>query len=671
MLLITAVAQVLVAAAPSFELAAVRADKPPVIDGSVSDGEWAGASRATDFIQYEPQRGEPSPFRTEALVLYDDRNLYVAFRAYDDRPIAAQLTGRDADLYADDAVVVLLDSAHDRQSAFYFMTNALGTQADGRIGDDGRMRDTSWDAPWDSAALRSAEGWTAEMRIPFSSIKYTAGDDVTWGLNLGRSRRRSLEVSFWTGPLENRDRVSGAGNLVGLKIPPPVDRLQVIPYGLSHFEEGMSSDWQAGGDVRYALTSELALYGTVNPDFAIIEADQEQVNLTRFEISLPEKRQFFLDGNDLFQQRIRTFYSRRISDIVAGGKLFGRQGPWTLAFLTTQSEPLEESTSEAHSRANYSVARIQRDVLGRSYVALMAANRRFEGLDQGSVGLDTNLFFTDTWGMTGQLVHSYGEHDKGTLAFFVRPAYDSSTGHFHVRYQHLGDRFADNVNVIGFIPDDNRRELDSALEKKLWLKSGPVEQLSYDSNYKIYWSQSGVLRGWEIRQDLTTELRNRFSAGVSFVTDLQSFEKDFRNRSLGFEIGYNTREYESAKVGFTFGRNFDSDFRLWTATARHKFSDKLSAEYELEHLTLDPDPEGESTWIHVLRASQFFTKDLFLRVFFQTNTAIDRNNIQAVFVYRYRPPFGTFQIAYQRGTAEFGQRSGQGNTLFFKVTAVF
>jgi hypothetical protein len=124
-------------------------------------------------------------------------------------------------------------------------------------------------------------------------------------------------------------------------------------------------------------------------------------------------------------------------------------------------------------------------------------------------------------------------------------------------------------------------------------------------------------------------------------------------------------------VGFQFGRNFDSDFRLWTAAAGYKVSDGLSVEYELQRLTLDPDPNMSSTWIHVVRANHFFTKDLFLRAFFQTNSAIDRRNVQAVFVYRYKPPFGTIQLAYQRGTAEFGQASGQGNTLFLKGTWVF
>ena len=457
---------------PGFELTAVKAVEPPVIDGVIGEEEWTGAALATDFVQYEPRRGEPSDVRTEALVLYDTGHLYVAFRARDPLPVTSQLTRRDEDLFGDDAVVVLLDSALSRQSAYLFVTNALGTQLDAVVSDDGRVHDSDWDAAWESAAQLTDDGWSAELKIPFTSIKYAAGEEKTWGLNLGRSRRRTLELSFWAGPLENQLRVSQAGRLVGLNVPPPVDRLQVIPYGLSQLQEGRAPDLQAGGDVRFALTPQLALYGTLNPDFATVEADQELVNLTRFEISLPEKRQFFLEGNELFQQRIRTFYSRRVTDIIAGGKLQGRQGPWTLAFLTTQSEPLEDSTSEETSRANYSVARVQRDVLGRSYVALMAANRRLDGLDQGSVGLDTNLFFSDTWGMTGQFVHSYGEHDDGTLAFFARPSYDSPTGHFHVRYSHLGNRFRDNVNVIGFVQDDDRRELDSAVEKTFWLAKG-------------------------------------------------------------------------------------------------------------------------------------------------------------------------------------------------------
>ena len=654
------------APASPFVLKAVKAGKPPVIDGIVGADEWRGAALATDFIQYEPRRGEPSGVRTEALVLYDAGHLYVAFRAFDAEPITAQFTQRDSDLSRDDAVAIVLDTVSDHRSGYYFVTNALGTQADGRISDDGRTSDGSWDAAWRSAARQTDQGWTAEFDIPLSSLKYAAGDDKTWGINLGRSRRRTLEVSFWSGPLDSLWRVSQAGRLTGLSVPPPADRLQVIPYGLARVETGVAPDWQAGVDVRYAITPTTAVYGTVFPDFATIEADEEEVNLTRFEVSLTEKRQFFLEGQEQFNQRIRTFYSRRIADISVGGKVLGKQGPWAVAFITAQAEP-----AGATERANYTIGRVQRDVFGRSNVAVTLSNRRFGGLDQGAVSADANLFFTRTFGMTAQVVKSYGRYGSGSEGFYVRPAYDTPTSHVHVRYTHLGNRLSDNLNLVGQVKDDDRREVDSAVEKTVWVRSGLFEQIKYGSNYNVYWSQANTLRSWQVDQSVEVEFRNRFSAEVKWTEEFKRFEKDFRNRQIGMEVGYNTREYQSVSAGVEFGRNFDADFTLWSASARYKVTPQLSAEYSLERLVLNPDPDGESTWIHVLRANQFFTKDLFLRVFVQTNSAIERNNVQAVFVYRYRPPFGTIQVAYQRGTAGFGERSTQGHTFFLKATAVF
>lgn len=647
------------------ELKALLTPKPPVIDGAVGEEEWSAAPVAANFVQFEPRRGDLATERTEALVLYDAGHLYVAFRAWDPQPLTAQLTQRDADLFTDDSVILLLDSYGDRQSAYYFQTNALGTQADGRIVDDGRQADGSWDAPWQSAARKTDFGWTAEMEIPLAAIKYLSGADRRWGINFGRSRRRTLEFSTWAGPLDNRLRVSQAGSLTGVTVAPTPRRHQIIPYGLSRLQERASTDWQAGIDARYALTPQTAVYGTLNPDFATIEADQEQINLTRFEVPLTEKRQFFLEGNELFGQRIRTFYSRRIADIAGGGKLLGKQGPWTMAFLSAQSGELS-----GQGRANYTVGRLQRDVFGRSSVAVTAANRRLAGVDEGSVSVDTNLFFTKRLSMTAQAVKSWGLFRHGTGAFFVRPTYDSPTGHFHVRYTHLGEKLADNVNPVGQIRDDDRREVDSALEKTWWVRRGAVEQVEYGSNYNVYWSQTGVLRSWQVDESVDVQFRNRWSAGWEFTEEFKRFEKDFRNRQIGIQAGYNTRAYQSVRLGYEFGRNFDSDFRLWTATGKYKVTETLSAEYELQRLWLDPDPENESTWIHVVRANQFFTKDLFLRLFFQTNSAIDRRNVQAVFVWRYRPPFGSLQVAYQRGTAEFGQRSSQGNTLFLKISTV-
>lgn len=649
-----------------FVLTAVKAKTPPVIDGRLDPTEWEGATRAGDFVQFEPQRGQRSPLVTEARVLYDDLHIYIAFHAADDGDPTAQLTSRDADLLSDDAVIVVLDSYHDRRTGYYFAINPLGTQSDGRIADDGRTLDSSWDAPWRSAAARTATGWSAELAIPLSSIKYVAGDNRTWGLNLGRSHRRRFEVSFWAGPLDSQYRVSQAGELSGLSVPPPPDRLQLVPYALARAEEGRRVDGDAGVDVRYVVTPQTAAYLTINPDFATVEADQEQINLTRFEVSLREKRQFFLEGQELFQQRIRTFYSRRIADIAAGAKLLGKEGPWTIAALSTESERLAGG-----GRANYAVARAQRDVGRRSNVALMLSNRALAGQDQGALELDSNLFFTKTFGFTGQFVKTHGPFKTGTIAWFVRPSHDSPTGHAHFRYTHLGDRVGDNLNSIGQIRDDDRREADSAVNRTWWPKAGRFERLQYDSNYNIYWGQTGVLRSWQIDEGFTLDLRNRWSLGAAYTEEFKRFEADFRNRQISGDIGYNTRQYQSVRAGFRFGRNFGSDFRLWTASGRWKPTEAFSAEYELQRLYLDPDPEDETTWIHVLRANHFFTKDLFVRVFFQTNSAIDRRNLQSVFVWRYKPPFGQVQIAFQRGTAAFGERSGQGNTLFVKTSAVF
>ncbi len=654
----------------TFQAVAVRALTPPEIDGEVVGEEWGMAPVFTNFIQFEPHRGDASPLRTEARILYDSAFVYLAFKGWDDERPTAQLTRRDADLHNDDVFMVVLDTYRDRQSGYIFAVNPLGTQADARVANDGRTLDVTWDERWATEAKVQDWGWSAEMAIPLASLRFDPGEDRSWGVNFGRGRRRTLELSFWTGPLEAEFRISQAGELSGLDLSAPPSRHMGIVYGLSRFEEGKKTVGDAGLDLRYAITPGVGFSGTLNPDFATIEADQEQVNLTRFELSLPEKRPFFLEGGELFRQRIRTFYSRRISDITGGAKVIGRNGPWTFAFIAAD----EQSTAD-HEGAFYGVGRLQRDI-GRSSLAMTWADKRLDGDGQGSVGMDATLFFSSYLGFTGQLIRSYGPEEDGVWAFFVRPSYDSPTGHFHVRYTHLGENFADNANGVGFVRDDNRREVDSALSKTFWVRRGFLERLAYGSNYNWYWGQEGTLRSWKIDENLDADFRNRWSARIAHTEEfkgeyLPRFEKDFRNRSTTLRMGYNTREYQSLSANYRFGRNFDADFQLVSGSAQYKPTSESALEYELQRLVLDPDPEDDTTWIHVLRANQFFTPDLYLQLFFQTNSAIDRRNLEAVFVYRYKPPFGTIQLAFQRGKAEFGERSDQGNTLFLKGTWVF
>ncbi|MCP5109229.1 MAG: carbohydrate binding family 9 domain-containing protein, partial [bacterium] len=323
--------------------------------GGIGAEEWAGATKLARFIQFEPQNGAPATQRTVAYLLYDERNFYVAVYAHDTDPdsITGQLTNRDGELAKDDSITVYLDTFHDRRSCYYFATNTLATQSDGRIKNDGKVRNKNWDAEWQVAATTASDGWMAEFAIPLRNLQFRSGEDRSWGINIGRSRRSNLGRDFWAGPIESPSRVSQYGELTGLTLPgETAKRWDFIPYVLGRYRQGANTTGDAGFDFRYAFRPETTTHVTVNPDFAIIEADEEFVNLTRFEVRLDEKRPFFLESNDRFGQRIQTFYSRRIGDIDAGGNLLSRHGGWDLTLLSVRSAPLPiEAPGEVGPRA--------------------------------------------------------------------------------------------------------------------------------------------------------------------------------------------------------------------------------------------------------------------------------------------------------------------------------
>ncbi|MBN1271024.1 MAG: carbohydrate binding family 9 domain-containing protein [Candidatus Aminicenantes bacterium] len=649
---------------------AVKAEGPLIIDGKLDEPDWKKAQVVKDFVQFEPQRGRPASQKTEVRILYDEEYITFGFFCYDSQPgrFASQLTKRDSDLTEDDAVFVLLDTFCDQRNCYYFGTNILGTQWDGRITENGRTNDDTWDGIWKSAGHRMNTGWSAEISIALSSIKYSPGEDRVWGLSLGRSIPRSLEYSFWTAPFESPYKVEQFGILEDLDLPRAKKKMLFIPHIITKIEEKKKTEFSAGADAQYAFSQQVSGHLTINPDFATVEADQEEINLTRFELQLPEKRNFFLEGSDIYSQRIRLFYSRRISDIYGGAKVYGKAGGYEFSGMTVQTRP---DRDEDTASANFSVLRLKRDVLKSSTVGLLLANKFVDGSSSGTAGLDTSLYFSDRFSFTGQMALSYGDFKKDNYAFFLRPSYDSSTFHIHLRYTQLGRNFADNGNAVGFIKDDNRRELDSAVEKIFWIKKWGIERVSYDSNYNIYWGIEGTLRSWQIDQELSIDLANKLSCEFDVAREYKLYEKDFWNHQTGVSLGYNTREWQSVRISYEFGRNFDLRFKLVEAALNLKLTKDLSLQYALDRLIYDPDPEQESTWIHVVRATQYFTNDLFVKLFFQSHTAIEKNNIQLLFVYRFLPPFGFIQVAYQRGTAGFGETSEQGHTLFLKLTTMF
>jgi len=651
---------------------ALKIDESIEVDGFLNEPVWVKAPETGNFIQFEPERGRPASTRTVVKILYDEKFIYFGFLCYDPQPekIAAQITKRDAELHDDDAVIVFIDTFHDRRNCYFFMTNLLGTQLDGRIAENGRTRETTWDGIWKSAGQMTDFGWSAEIAVDLSCIKYEPGRNKTWGLNLGRSLPRVLEKSFWAGPLESPNKVSQYGVLNGLDLGKSEKKVQIIPHIISKLEKGEKSEFEAGIDARYAFSQMVSGNLTINPDFATVEADQERINLTRFELGLSEKRNFFLEGSEIYRQRIRLFYSRRISDIYGGVKLYGKSGGYEFSGLSAQTKKGDEES------ANFTIFRLKKDIMKSSTIGFLAANKLIGGKNKGTTGMDTSLYFTDTFKFTGQFALSYGDYNNDNIAFFLRPSYDSATFHIHLRYTQLGRNFRDNANEVGFIRDDNRRELDSAIHKTFWLRKWGFDRIEYSSNYNIYWGLDGNLRSWKVDQELDFDLQNKFSISIEHSQEFKAqddefFEKDFRNHQTEFKLGYNTREWQHASISYEFGRNFDSDLRLVEGSFNYKITEDFSLQYSLTHMKLDPDPEEESTWIHVIRATNYFTNDLFIKVFYQIKTDIGKENIQVLFVYRFQPPFGFIQLAYQKGTAERGEVGTQGHTLFLKLTYMF
>jgi hypothetical protein len=395
-------------------LPAVRVEgAPPVIDGDLSDSAWALAPVATSFVQFDPDEGAPASQPTEVRVLYDDDALYVAFRAWESDPseIRAQLTRRDVSS-SSDQVHVLIDSYHDRRTAFHFAVNPLGVKMDlYRYDDTGE--DLSWNAVWDVATRIDEEGWTAEFRIPLSQLRYSGSEEQTWGINFARDIARLNETSVWA-PLSRDEQavVSRSGELRGLSGLGANRRLEVLPYTVARatrapgdpenpFHESTALGGEMGADLKFGITNNMTLDLTVNPDFGQVEADPAQVNLTAFETFLPEQRPFFVEGAGIFRFGIgigdgdggneSLFYSRRIgrapqghfqprdawvdppsqTRILAAGKLSGKtEGGWSIGVLnalTGNAEARAIHHDGTHDRqvveplTSYSMARVQRD----------------------------------------------------------------------------------------------------------------------------------------------------------------------------------------------------------------------------------------------------------------------------------------------------------------------
>jgi Domain of unknown function (DUF5916)/Carbohydrate family 9 binding domain-like len=420
-----------------FVVRAVRPSAAPTIDGRLDDLAWANASPVHEFTQQSPEPGRPASQRTEARVLVDGDAVYVAMRLHDTAPdsIVATLARRDYSGYSDWAHVVI-DSFHDRRTAFHFAVNPAGVKRDGFVsGDNEWSEDFGWDAVWDVAARRDSAGWAAEFRIPLSQLRFAGGTRVNggavWGIEFARDVARRGERSYWAPvPPDAGTFVSNFGTLTDVPVHEAKRRLEVSPYVVARsrrssadvgnpLRPASAQSASVGADFKVGLTSDITLTGTVNPDFGQVEADPSQVNLTGAEILFSERRTFFVEGLDLFQYNLswgdwlfgdeQLFYTRRIgrtpqldfpdsarqtsttelTRLLAAGKLSGQSGAWRIGLLSATTA--EEAGQYTHSGGlarqviepltHYGVLRLGRDFReGRNHIGVIATatNRRLE-----------------------------------------------------------------------------------------------------------------------------------------------------------------------------------------------------------------------------------------------------------------------------------------------------
>ena len=461
-----------------------RLSREPAPFLSVYDAAYQEVQPADGFVQQEPIEGAPATERTEAWVVYDDDHLYVAARLWDsqpDRMVANELRRDHENILQNESFAVVLDTFHDRRNGFFFQTNALGALRDGLITDE-RNANFDWNTVWDVHTSRFDGGWTLEMAIPFKSLRFRAEGDQVWGINLHRFVRWKNEHTFLN-PVsasygeEGIYRVSSAGTLIDLRLRSGSRTLEVKPYGISSVTsdragaQRLTNDVTAEGglDAKYNLTKGLTADFTYNTDFAQVEADDEEVNLTRFNLFFPEKREFFLEGQGLFEfggpERViwgrptnapTVFFSRSIGlaggraiPLNVGGRVTGRAGKYTVGALNIQTG---DSVDVGAASTNFSVVRLRRDIFRRSTIGIIGTHRSIaiDGTGSNQVfGADASLAFLQNLSVTGYWARSRTAGRAGR-DYSYRGRFENLGDRYGIEYEHLvvGEDFNPEVGFL-------------------------------------------------------------------------------------------------------------------------------------------------------------------------------------------------------------------------------
>jgi hypothetical protein len=471
------------AAAPIAQ--ALRIEEPIRVDGVLDESVWERATPVTQFTQIRPDEGRAASERTEIRILFDDAAIYIGARMYDSQPVSTRLGRRDQWM-SSDWLTVIFDSYHDHRTAVGFEVNPSGVRRD-QTRATGGGEDDSWDPVWEVATTIDDEGWTAEMRIPFSQLRFNPGAEQTWGLQLERNLERRGEFSVWSfTPSTHAGGIARFGHLEGLRDLRMGRRVEVLPYAVlrgervdrhgNPFRDDVEGRAAVGLDLKYRVTSDLTLDATINPDFGQVEVDPAQVNLSAIETFFQERRPFFVEGAEIFRFGAgggnQLFYSRRIgrspqlptgvqvadvpdaARILAAGKLSGRTtAGWSVGMLNAVTERVSartwlegdvEGSAVVEPLTNYFAGRARRDYRQGATVVggmLTAVNRDLEGpIAVGRLhsaaytgGMDFRHQWAErTWTLAGFVSGSYVEGDAAAIQrtqrlpwrYFQRPDAD-------------------------------------------------------------------------------------------------------------------------------------------------------------------------------------------------------------------------------------------------------
>ena len=573
-------------AAGAVTVRAIRVSEPVRIDGVLDEAVYRDALPASGFIQTEPLAGRLATEQTEAWIFFDDDNLYIGARCWDSAPesewVANEMRRDNSGIFQGDNLGILLDTFFDRRNGIVLNINPLSGRLDGQMFDE-RSFNADWNPVWDTRSGRFDGGWTVEVALPFKSMRYRAGSEQIWGLNLRRSVLRLNEHSYLA-PLPAEQGSGGlfmaslTAAVVGLEVPDSGRTLEIKPYAIADVTSDPARDLSndAGGalglDVKYGLTQSLVADLTVNTDFAQVEADEQQVNLTRFSLFFPEKREFFLENQGVFTfggagagafggggTTPVLFYSRQIGlsrgqevPIDVGGRVTGRVGKFSLGVLNIQTDDAPQGGAQA---TNFSVVRVRRDVLRRSSIGLLFTGRSNSTVGAGSAetyGVDGLFSFFDNvnintyWAKT--TAPGLREDDLS-----YRGQLDFNGDRYGVQAERLvvGDNFKPDVGFL--LRDDFERSFGSFRFSPRPTSISFIRKLTWSGEVDYITDRSGVLETREVQGQFGIEFESSDQLTTSYARSYEFLEQPFRIAS-GVTLPVGGYAFQDVQASYSLGR---------------------------------------------------------------------------------------------------------------------